>query len=213
MVYQEGLTVKVALTTRKPRQVALVEVTNESGQRVEVMPATMTLDLAEPEHKPFPYEDPDTLAKSVRRTSAWAYVFVAMASMGTQQSHTTGMVGNVPVNITTTTHDQAAEDRGIDNLHREQEHKAAMASDIERGALRENTVLPGEVVSGSVFFAAPKHYDRDYQKGKLEAVLRVPVGDCVFEFPFWWEGKPPKTKPEGTDNPVFEFPLWWKAKK
>jgi len=213
MLEKDGLGVLVALTVRPPRQVALVEVVNRTGQRVEVVPSRMTLDLMEPEPKPFPYEDPDTLAASVRRTSGWEYIFVAMASMGTQQSHTTGMVGNVPVDVTTTTHDQAAEDRAIDNLHRKQERKAAMASDIERGALRENTVLPGEDVSGSVFFAAPKHYDRDYQKGRLETVLRVPVRDYVFEFPFRWEGNTPKKKSQDVNNHPFEFPLWWKAKK
>jgi len=213
MLGQDGLTVKVALTVHHPRHVALVDVTNETGQRVEVVPSRMTLDLVEPEHKPFPYLDPDTLAASVRQTSIWAYVFAAMASMGTQQSHTTGMVGGVRVNMTTTTHDQAAEDRAIEAINRNTERRVGVASDIQRGALRENTVLPGEDVGGSVFFATPKHYDKDYGTGKLETVLRVPVGDYVFEFPFWWEGTLPTTKRQEVNDHPFEFPLWWKARK
>ena len=213
MVAQDGLTVKAALTVRHPRQVALVSVTNQTGQRIELLPSRMTLDLVEPEPKPFPCEDPDTLAAKVRLVSPWMYVFAAMASMGTQQSHTTGMVGGVPVNMTTTMHDQAAEDRALAAINRAEERKADMASNIQREGLRENTLLPGESVAGAVFFAAPKHFAKDYQKGTLETVLRVPVGDYVFEFPFWWEGTLPTTKRQEVDDHPFEFPLWWKAKK
>ena len=213
MLGQDGLTVKVALTVRQPREVALVEVANETGDRVEVVPSRMTLDLVGPEQKPFPYLDPDTLAASVRQTSIWAYVFVAMASMGTQKTHTTGTVGGAPVNMTTTTHDQAGEDRAIEAVNRDQERKSGAASEIERGALRENTLLPGEIVGGAVFFATPKHYQNDYETGKLETVLRVPVGDHVFEFPFWWEGTPPATRGQEMVEYTFRFPEWWKAKR
>ena len=213
MVGQDGLTVKVALTVHHPRQVALVDVTNETGQRVEVVPSRMTFDLVAPEPRTLAYLDPDTLGASVRKISAWAYVFVAMAGMRTQRSHTTGMVGGEPVNLTTTTHDQAGEDRAIEAVQLAQARKAALASEIERGALRENTVLPGEHVGGAVFFATPSHYQKDYGTGKLEAVLRVPVGDYVFEFPFWWEGTLPTTKHQGPEEQVFQFPLWWKARR
>jgi hypothetical protein len=213
MLGQDGLTVKVALTVRHPREVALIDVTNETDQRVELVPSRMTLDLEEPEQKPFPYLDPDTLPTSVRQTSIWAYVFAAMASMGTQQSRTTGIVGGVRVNMTITTHDQAAENRAIEAINRNQERKAGRASDIQRGALRENTLLPGENVGGSVFFATPKHYQKDYETGKLETVLKVPVGNYVFEFPFWWEGTPPKTNSQEVVANPYQFPEWWKAKK
>jgi hypothetical protein len=221
MAGQDGLTVKVALTVRDQRQVVLIEVTNETGNRVEVVPALMTLDLVQPEPKSFPYLDPDTLAESVRRGSGWEAVFDAMAIMGsgmaTQTSHTTGSIiggiGSEQVDIRTTTHDQAPQDRVIENIQRNQERKASKASIIQNAALRENTVLPGESVGGSVFFAAPKHYQKDYQNGKLENVLRVPVGNYVFEFPFWWEGTPPKTNYQEGQSSGFEFPVWWKARK
>jgi len=220
MIGQDGLTVKVTLTVRDQRQVALVDVTNESGRRVEVIPSRMTLDLVEPEVKPFPYLDPDTLAESVRSTSGWAYVFDAMAIMGsgmaTQKSYTRGSVGNTQVDITTTTHDQVPQDSVIENINRNSERKAGKASEIQYAALRENTVLPGEEVRGSVFFAPPKHYKIDYQNGKLETVLRVPVGDYVFEFPFWWEGTPQKAERMTEYDAAkyfYNFPILWKAKK
>jgi hypothetical protein len=177
MLGQDGLTVKVALTVRDQRQVALVEVTNETGNRVEVVPARMTLDLVQPESKSFPYLDPDTLAESVRRISGWEFVFDTMALMGagraTQTSHTTGSItsqsastvrevgsigetrvetqGEAQVNMKTTTHDPVPQERVIENIKQNQERRASVASEIQYAALRENTVLPGEYVGGSVF--------------------------------------------------------------
>lgn len=90
------------------------------------------------------------------------------------------------------------------------EDKTGMASDTEHSALRENTLLPGESISGDVFFAAPERFEQDYGKGKLGIVLSVPVGDYVFKFPFGWETSPPTTTRVG--DRVFDFPLWWKAK-
>ena len=218
MLGQDGLTVKVALTGRDPRQVALVTVTNQTGQRIELLPSRMTLDLVEPKHKTFRYLDPDALAAKVRQVSPWIYIFGAMAMMGTQTSWTSGTVGGQRVNLSTTTHDQAAEDRVRNDIEMEEERKAAEASNIQREGLRENTLLPGESVAGAVYFAAPKHYDKDYRTGKLRAVLRVPVGDYVFEFPFRWEpnlqtAKRGRTVLNLKGYPVFEFPTWWKARQ
>lgn len=217
MLGQDGLTVKVTLTVRDQRQVALVEVTNETGRRVEIIPAHMTLDLVKPESKSFPYLDPDTLTESVRRSSGWEFVFDAMAIMGsgmaTQKSYTRGNVGGAQVDITTTTHDQVPQDRVIENINRNNERKAGKASEIQYAALRENTVLPGEEVGGSVFFAAPKNYLKDYHKGKLETNLRVPAGDYIFEFPFWWEWTSADKKFERMQNRGNVFPTWWKAKR
>jgi hypothetical protein len=213
MLGQDGLTVKVALTGRDPRQVALVSVTNQTGQRIELLPSRMTLDLVEPKHKTFRYLDPDALAAKVRQVSPWVYIFGAMAMMGTQTSWTSGTVGGQRVNLRTTTHDQAAEDRALNNIEMEQERKAAEASNIQSEGLRENTLLPGESVAGAVFFAAPKGYEGDYEQRKLETVLTIPVGDYVFEFPFWW-GLPPRRPKRFWRTPeVVDFPTLWKAKK
>jgi hypothetical protein len=59
-------------------------------------------------------------------------------------------------------------------------------SAVTRGngaALRENTVLPGEHVSESVFFGYPKHFGGFKERHTTaEADLRVPVGDHVSSF-------------------------------
>ena len=183
---QDGLTLMVALTKFGPYQVALVTVFNETHQRIEVVPSRITLEQVEPEHAPYTYQDPDKLAKSVRHISRWAYVGAAMAGMGTQESQATITNSDGSTSTATiTTRDSAAQDRAIENINRGRDLRAARASIIQTDALRENTVLPGEDVSGSVFFAVPKHYGKYYRyKGKLETVLRVPVSDYVFEFPF-----------------------------
>jgi len=215
---QDRLSVRVALTAREPLQVALVGVTNKTDQAIELLPSRMTLDLVEPELKPFPYTDPDTLAEKVRQVSPWVYIFGAMAMMATRTTWTSGTVGGQMVNLSTRTHDQAAEDRVSNDIEMEEERKAAEASNIQREGLRENTLLPGESVAGAVYFTAPKHYDKDYRTGKLRTVLRVPVGDYVFEFPFRWEPNLQTAKRGRTilnlkGYPVYDFPTWWKARK
>jgi hypothetical protein len=156
MLGQDGLIVKVALTGREPRQVALVTVTNQTNQRIELLPSRMTLDLVEPKHKTFRYLDPDALAAKVRQVSPWMYIFGAMAMMGTRTSWTSGTVGGQHVNLSTTTHDQAAEDRVLNDIEMEQERKAAEASNIQRDGLRENTLLPGESVAGPFSSLPPR---------------------------------------------------------
>jgi hypothetical protein len=172
----------------------------------------MSFDLVEPERNSFVYQDPDKLAKSVRSVSPWAYLFAGMAGMATQESHTTATVattdGNMAlINSTTTTPDNAARERAIQKLNDKRVAKEVAASKIEDSALRENTVLPGEDVWGDVFFNPPKRYANDYAKGKLEGVLRVPIGDCVFEFPYWWDRR---MQPKNLDS---DFPSLWKAKR
>lgn len=212
ILHQAGLSVVVNLEVRRPRQVVIVYVRNGTGQRIELVPSEMNFELADLDGGTFVYQDPDKVAASIRRVSPWAYLFVGMAGMATQQSHTPGTV-NMPggntafINSTTTAPDTAARERAIDNLNEARAAKEVAASKVQDVALRENTVLPGEEVWGYVFFCPPKHYSKAYGKGKLEAVLRVPVGDYVFEFPFLWQAK---AKP---GNQEFEFPDLWKAKR
>jgi hypothetical protein len=215
ILQQGGLSVVVNLAVSHPRQVALVYVRNATDRRFEVVPSEMSFDLVEPARKPFAYQDPDELAKSLRRVSPWAYVFAAMAGMATQQSHTTGTVTTAGgstafINSTTTAPDNAARDRTIQNLSETQLAKEVAASKIQDIALRENTVLPGEGVWGHVFFNPPKHYERDYAMGKLECILRVPISDYVFEFPYVWEVT---MEPRYRSSDILPFPSSWKAKR
>lgn len=171
--------------------IASLLVSNQTAQRIEIRPSEMTLELIMPEHQLFSYQDPDSVAKRVGHTSRWAYVFAGMAGMGTQESHTTGTVtandgSTATVDTTTTTRDSAAEDRAIHTIREGKRQRASTAAQFERDSLRDNTVFPGEHVSGFVYFAPPKHYKgRKAQEGEVD--LRVPVSDLVFEFPFVWK--------------------------
>jgi len=179
LILQEGgLSVVANLAVSHPRQVVLVYVRNGSDRRFEVVPSEMSFDLVEPARKPFVYQDPDELAKSGRQVSPWAYVFAAMAGMATQRSRTTGTVttpggSTAFINSTTTTPDNAARDRAIQNLSEAQLAKEIAASKIQDIALRENTVLPGEGVWGHVFFNPPKHYEREYATESQQQRLRA----------------------------------------
>ncbi|HXZ28586.1 MAG TPA: hypothetical protein VEG08_11390, partial [Terriglobales bacterium] len=57
----------------------------------------------------------------------------------------------------------------------------ATAADVKASALRAQVLKPGAQVQGAIFFT--------YQKKRGESILRLPIGDQVFEFRF-----PPKAK-------------------
>jgi hypothetical protein len=204
----EGLSVRVTLTVQNYRQVALVGVINQTPNRVEVVPSEMTFVLLDPEGKTFPYQDPDKIAAKARNAAALASVLAGILSY--QRSYTTGAIHGTSFYSTTTTYPNVSGSA----LALAGQIKEDEASNIQRDGLRENTLVPGEHVAGAVFFAAPKHYEKDYKTRKLETLLRVPVGDYMFEFPFWWELPPPAPRRfwDRADD-VVVFPLWWKAKK
>ena len=207
---QEGLSVRVTLTAQDNRQLALVGVINQTEGRVEVIPSEFALELVRPEEKQFRYQDPDMLAEKARSVAALEEVLAGMLSY--QRSYTTGAVHGTTFYSTTTTYPNVSGTA----LAAAGQAKEGEASAIERGALRENTLLPGERVSGAVFFRAPKHYDRDYRTGRLEAVLTVPIGRYLFQLPFYWDGWATAKHEKaliGKGYYIFEFPTRWKAKK
>lgn len=200
---RDGLSVLVSLGTYDLWTIIHVSLTNASGRRVEVVPSRITFDLfefrngAQPERIPLVYQDPDRLAASVRHVSRWAYVGAAMAGMSTQQSTTRGTVtgddgSTATIDATTTTRDQAAEDRAIDTIERNREGRAGVASDIQDHALRENTLVPypdpNWTCAGDVYFTFPKHFNfkrfRKLKGDEMEDDITVPVGDYIFVFPF-----------------------------
>jgi hypothetical protein len=207
----EGLSVRVALTGQDRRHVALVGVINQTPDRVEVVPSEITFVLLEPERKTFPYHDPDELAKNPRIKAALAEVLAAMLSY--QRFQTAGEIYRTLRGATSDSTTTTYPDLSDTALAAGGPAKEGEPSTIERGALRENTLLPGGRVSGAVFFDVPRDYDRDYGTGKLETVLAVPIDHYLFQFPFWWDGKL-ATKCEkpllgGRRQCTFAFPLSW----
>ncbi len=185
------LIVSASLRDTGQKMQANVAVVNKTGHRIDVVPSAMTLEVTKPEQKSLAYQDPEKLAASIRHKGRWTDALVGgLAGAGgtTQTSETSGTVtmddgstGTVNATTTTRTHDQAAVDRAAAQVERKRRVRDAEASKLAATALLSNTLLPGGRIIGAVYFERTKHHD--------EAVLRVPVGDYVFEFPFRWEAK------------------------
>jgi hypothetical protein len=80
---------------------------------------------------------------------------------------------------TTSAPDYAAQARASETIRERNAMLAIQGSQLSNIALRSNTVVPSQSVSGCVFFQ---------RKGKAaNLVLSVPVGDKVFKFPFMFQ--------------------------
>ena len=137
-----------------------LSVANDTDHRVEFVPSQVTLELVEPKHELFPYIPPDKMERWLRK-----------GGVGTQVSRTRGTVwtdgGVASITATTRTHDADEEYRATSRI------------------LRENTLMPGKYIIGEVDFNWPKDFYKDANKKWLEVDLRVPLGNYIFEFPYY----------------------------
>ena len=201
----EGLSIRATVRVIDDNPQVFLAVINRSSNRIELVPSFVTFNLVAPEVKAFRYLDPDRIAAKIRNEAA-AFAIVGFM-LGGRASYTVGQAGGADFHSTTTDSGWIAA----------AEIKGQEANAIQDRGLRENTVLPGEHVGGVIFFGNPKHYGRDYGTGKLESVLNVPVGDYVFEFPFYWDGwATAKCQRVGLlsrkDSCPFDVPALWKVK-
>jgi hypothetical protein len=128
---------------------------------------------------------------------AWANALSAAGAGMQRQQATTNTTSNGTVNVnssdgtfatgtyngtstsTTSAPDYAAQARASETIRERNAMLAIQGSQLSNIALRSNTVVPSQSVSGCVFFQ---------RKGKAaNLVLSVPVGDKVFKFPFMFQ--------------------------
>ena len=167
-----GVTVQVSLQDTGWKLLANIAVANDGLQAVNVVPSHITIDNLGQIKKSLPYQQPRKLRTAVNHQILWTEADAAPSASG--YLVTAGY-------------------RSSDNdgLHRTQNYLAQHQADVElvserkadfnshweinAVALRETVLLPSGHISGSTWF------ERD---GKLqEMILRVPVGDLVYEFP------------------------------
>lgn len=188
-----GVAVSVSLQDTGWKMRADVVVANRSQGRVDVLPETFTLDVITPKAKRLEFKSLHELAKSIENKSRWRTVLANVAgAMATQQttsvSSTHGTVsasdnvGNSASGVysgssttITVSPDYAARQRANEQARTAVQSAGDMIDYLGRVSLKDNTLMPGQEMSGAVFF------ERD---SKAEGVLlRVPVGNTVFEFP------------------------------
>lgn len=188
-----GVTVSASLKDTGWKQRADIMITNNSEQRFDVIPETFTLDVVTPKRKSLAYQAPEKLAKSLNRRAQWAAALSAFGgSLATQQSrstsstegtvHATDNSGNSAsgtysgtTTTTTTSPDYFARQRANEQGNNALRNAGDTIDYIYKVSLKPNTVMPGKDVFGAVYF------ERD---SKAEtAILKIPVGDLIFEFP------------------------------
>jgi hypothetical protein len=163
-----GVTVQVSLQDTGWKLLANIAVANGGLLAVNVVPSHITLDDLGHVKKSLPYQQPQKLRTAVNHQILWTEANAAPSASG------------YVVNTGYRTSDN-------DGLNRTQNYLAQHQADVQRKtefnphseintvALKDATILPSGQISGSTWF------ERD---GKLqEMILRVPVGDLVYEFP------------------------------
>jgi hypothetical protein len=164
-----GVTVQVSLQDTGWKLLANVAVANGGLQAVSVVPSQITLENLGKVKKSLPYQQPKKLRTAVNHQILWTEADAGPSASG------------YLVNAGYRTSDS-------DGLNRTQNYLAPHQADVERKAeefnphseintvaLKDAAILPSGHISGSTWF------ERD---AKLqEMILRVPVGDLIFEFP------------------------------
>jgi len=140
-----------------------VQVSNHGTTEVALAPEQATLDIVSPVHKTLAALKPDKLAFDIKRVGQVDADYEWNTRCDFLNPYADcGPAGSV-----------------ADGIRQDAE---ATAADVEASALRAQVLKPGEQVQGAIFFT--------YQKRRGESVLRLPIGDQVFEFRF------PPQKPE-----------------
>jgi hypothetical protein len=170
----------------------MIAVRNDGKIPVDVVPQAFTLQTADAKPKQLPYVSAQKIAEKIEKTARrdamlalWGAMMATTTSMTNSTSSGTvmGNVGNVPVNgtytesgrSTTTQRDDRLADLAVQRGRERVDAAQGQASDIMRRALRATTLAPGNGVSGLVWFERKKKTNM--------VVLRVPVGECIYEIP------------------------------
>ena len=189
---QAVVTVSIADNGRYTR--LEVAVANLGQAPFDVIPAGFLVEVTAPKAKTLRFVPPEKIVSSDRHRAGWANALNAMgAGMATQQvttqTNTSGTVqatgndgsyanGTYNGNSTSTTSvpDYAAQTRARENITRRRAALAASQAELEQTVLRANTVDPGKLISGFVFFESEK-------RGEMYLV-DLAINGVVYEFAF-----------------------------
>lgn len=214
LVTANGVTVAASLRpveATKATQVNII-VHNDSKQDIQFLPIPPSLTMTQPKIAMAPQVDPTKLATTVEkkgdRKAAWIRFWGSQATQtmtstcigqpgffgyppvyggGYGYSNFSGPMGNYSswaqrsgdmTIMTTNVPDYAAQARAIARAADVSNQAHEKGSTIKASGLGPTTIPAGQTISGALYFDAPK---------MTESVVRVPIGNAVFEFVF-----PPK---------------------
>jgi hypothetical protein len=190
----DQMLVMVASRSNRKFAIANVTVVNNSETPLDVLPQRFSLHETAPKDKTFAYAPYQKILKVDAHRDGWANTLNAIgASMATQQvttrtssngtvsatdSNGTYVNGTYDGASTSTTRipDYAAQTQARETIRRRREALAAEAERMSHTTLKANSVLPGQTVSGLVYF--------EFDKKVKTFTLLIPIGDTVYQFPF-----------------------------
>ena len=176
-----GITVQVSLQDTGWKMRANVAVVNASQQPIYVLPRVLSLDETAPMAKPLRYQDPAEVAKAANHQILWTSASAGpTGSVRAQRTSSASSADLYTVNYKLPSSDPSpnylAQHQALEEIAaKNQGALAGMAREINALSLREGNLKPNEKTAGDVWF------ERDAKSNQF--MLRVPVGDVIFEFP------------------------------
>ncbi len=176
-VTANGITVQVSLQDSGWKYRANIAISNQSGEKIEVLPGIITLDELTPNLRALLASSPEKLAHTPTHQVLWTLTDAvpsrSAVAPGVAQTDLLA-VRNSP-----------APDYLNPHLALASTHHGAFdrseSVDVESLSLRPTTIRTGQVTAGVMWF------DRDSDARELS--VRVPAGDMVFDFSFSFEQK------------------------
>jgi hypothetical protein len=166
-----GVTVQVTLHDTGWKLRANVAVANGGSEQISIDPARFTMNEFAPATKLLAYQDPKEMAKSVTHGVLWTSNR-ATSPAAVNVSYSTPFVSTQTPNylVQAQSEQLSAERHDVD---------LSAVRQIQNTALRSGAIAVGAKSSGAVWF------ERD--KKAEQVVLRVPVGQTIFEFPLTFQ--------------------------
>jgi len=170
-----GVTVQVSLQDSGWKLRADVAVANDGPAQVSFAPSRFTLDELFPSAKSLAYQDPKQLAKAVNHQILWT----AASAAPEADPHVTSAAYHAAAYSSALSQNYLAQHEATVQLVSEHKAEFNPASQINVVALSSASLKTGQKAAGAVWF------ERDAKPKQL--LLRVPVGDVLYEFPLSFE--------------------------
>jgi hypothetical protein len=175
-----GITVQVSVQDSGWKYRVNVAISNQSGEKVDIVPGIVTLDELQPNLRSLLAVSPEKLARTPTHQVMWTVVD-AVPSPSAVANHSASMSESDRLsNRTSPAPDYLNAHVALTSTH----HAAFERSesvDLQSIALKSSSLPAGQLSAGVMWF------DRDTTARELS--LRVPAGDMVFDFAFSLEQK------------------------
>jgi hypothetical protein len=173
-----GLTVVAMMDDSFDQIGFLISIENKSGGRIMVDPGLYRFEATKPRPLSLSPLDPEKLSRNLEQRGSWRTVVAGMlASLARRQTATAQITDNTGYRgrVTVTEPDYEAQ-REVQEAARDRTLRNQSDADSVRDvSLKPNTIFNGQTMTGWVYFEK-KRFD--------EAVLKITIGDSVYELPF-----------------------------